>query len=249
MKQSTYALKLAGAAALAGSTQAYGQVIQIAPPTNIPGHAPINNPSPVTTEYYNVLTGATDATQQPGDDFSFSYFNSAYHNNPDYFITSVNGLKPGSAIASTYQFVYLYANALTKGTVIGSDTMQFHQTPNPANFVYNGYLTVSFQGTPSSLMQPNTNTYLGFQFTDSNDGLIHNGYLELNSVPYTSPSSPGGLFFLGGAYNSIPDGQVGGDITAVPEPGTISSLILGAAALAGVGLGRRRRSALVTAKN
>jgi hypothetical protein len=61
MKQSTYALKLAGAAALAGTTQAYSQIVQIGThelPTNLTGVSA----GPGSTEYYNITTGKTTRT-------------------------------------------------------------------------------------------------------------------------------------------------------------------------------------------
>ena len=96
----------------------------------------------------------------------------------------------------------------------------------------------------------NTAEYLGFQFLDTDDGLVHDGWLEIENETYTSATNPGGLIFLGGAYNTVAD-SAGGTIlagqsapAAVPEPGTLSALALGAAGLVGVGLKRRRKAAL-----
>jgi hypothetical protein len=241
MKQSAIALKLATAAALAGSSQAYGQIVPITPPADIPGSAP-SSPQVTYSENYDVLSGTTNNPLT--NDFTFSYTNSANGN----FFTQVYGIQSTSLVASVAPNGYLYADSLAKGDAIGSDTgLQFNRVTGPGfygNF-YGAYMTVVSGGTTPTPQQPNTNEYLGFQFLDSVDSKIHNGWIELNSKTYVDPSNPGGLIFLGAAYDSIPDGQPGGDIFAgeVPEPGTISSLVLGAAALAGVGLARRRRVA------
>ena len=57
------------------------------------------------------------------------------------------------------------------------------------------------------------------------------------------------MTFIAAAYNSVADGTADGLITtgqvgtnAVPEPGTLGALAIGAAALAGVGYKRRRRN-------
>jgi hypothetical protein len=255
MKQSAYALKLAGAAALAGSSQAYGQIIPITPPTNI------TNPSGAVmfmSEYYNVLTGVTNTsgTPSPTDDFNFSYYLSTNGNSSTY----VDGLKATSLIASTYAVGYLYADALAKGTKIGTDTpLQFNQISHIPSYPAIYLTDVEGDGTvttPSNLQQPNVDEYLGFQFLDSNDGLIHNGWLELDSPTYPG-SNLSGITFIAGAYNSIPDSAPGGlgDIAAgeepaaVPEPGSLSLLVLGAAALGGIGLAHRRRAALAVAQD
>jgi hypothetical protein len=261
------AFKLAGAAALAGSTQAYGQVILMTPsmlPSNIPGGPPQTN----TSETYDVTAGVTNGGSP---DFTFQYVNSSfvyagttYYN----FSTYISNLKAKSAIASTFNGPFLYADALAVGTKIGIDTpLQFNQ-PN-TSYTYTSpttglpvtrainpvtYLTYTFDGGSSGgeQQQPNSPYYIGFQFTDGVDGKIHDGWLELESNTYTDPGNPGGLIFLGGAYNSVADtGDGAGDILVgeVPEPGTISSLVLGAAALVGVGLMRRRRAALAAAQD
>jgi len=242
MRQST-AVKLASAVALAGSTQAYGQIVPIALSNgNLTGGAPGSTPD--QTEYLDVQTGVFSNTQQTDDNFIFGYHNGGY------FVTSVLGISSSDKVAGSYNFIgYLYSAALTPGTTIGSDKgTTFYQGNGPAS--YKAYLALVNNSNNSTLspMAANADEYLGFQFQDTADGQIHNGYIELESATYTSAGSPGGLFFIGEAYNSIPDNAAdgAGDITveAIPEPGTISSLMLGAAALGGVGLLRRRRSVL-----
>jgi hypothetical protein len=244
------ALKLAGAAALAGSTQAYGQIVTVAAPTNISGFDP-NNGTPKTVEFYNVFTGVTTDSFVAGDDFRFEYGNF-----PGYFgggtllytgMKAYNGLgTEPSPIAATQGAFYVYADALTPGTKIGTDNagLQFISYGASSTVLAQGYtVTATGNDIQSGTQQIDTPTIVGFQVADAT-GALHNGYIELETQSYTSPTSPGGLVFTGAAYDSIPDGQAGGDIVAAPEPGTISSLMLGAAALGGVGLLRRRRSML-----
>ena len=108
-----------------------------------------------------------------------------------------------------------------------------------------------YKGTTASYFLPNTVGYLGFQFQGT-DGALHDGWIELDNVTYTSAASPGGLIFLAAAYNTVSD-AAGGTIAAgqagtnaIPEPGTLGALAAGAAALAGVG--RKRRQAARAAR-
>jgi hypothetical protein len=253
-KRSAYAVKLAGAAVLAGSTQAYGQIISITPPTNITNPSPTGGTDPgavnVQHEGYNVLTGVT--TPGPGlatDDFLFGY----YISGGDYFSQSyIKGLKSTSLVASAnayspvLQATYLYANALPKGANI-PDALSFNQAGAPGIYL----TSVAADGTvttPSNYQQPNTDEYLGFQFTDSNDNQIHYGWIELDSVTYPG-SNLSGINFIAAAYNAQPGAAILAGEVETPEPGTISSLLLGAAALGGVGLMRRRRAGLATVQN
>ena len=161
------------------------------------------------------------------------------------FFTGVYGL--GGAKAAAYQYSTAnsaYAYSAAKGSKIGTGgAYKFNQYAGRFTF-----LTLYANGSSYNSLQPlNTPTYLGFEFT-STDGLLHDGWLELESETYASASSPGGLIFLGGAYNNVADSAGGtilvGQTAAVPEPGTLSALALGAAGLVGVGLKRRRKAAL-----
>ena len=244
MKQSANALTftgLAGAVAVAGASQAYGQVVNVAAPTNITGKA---STSASSKEYYDVDTGTTSTTKTAATDLEFGYFNSATE-----FFTGVYGFNGSKAAAYEYggsgSAYSAYAYAVAKGGKIGTGgSYAFAQ--------HTGYFTLmsfTYKGKPyNSLQTTGTPEYLGFQFTAA-DGLLHDGWLLLESDTYTSAASPGGLKFLGAAYNTTPDaaggtilaGQMG--TNAVPEPGTLSALAVGAAALAGVGI-KRRKAAL-----
>jgi hypothetical protein len=240
-------LKLAGAVALAGSSQAYGQILPLTLPTNVPGVPPDGSEN---SEFYTVLSGITSGSPT-GADFKFEYYNGS-----SYFFTGATPIKLTTGVAVNYPGGF-YDSAIAFGTKIGTDTYSFTKGFGPGASPSNlTVLAQSYPGGPvTSYMQPNTPTYLGFQFADGS-GNIHDGYLELESATYTSPTSPGGLLFLSGAYNATPDiGDGLGDVTAgeapaaAPEPSTLSALVLGAAALGGIGLARRRRTALVTAQD
>jgi len=193
--------KLAGAAAMAASSQAYGQIVPLTLlPPNIVGSG---------SEYFNVLTGSTSPT---GADFEFT-------SSPGFplFFTGVEGISTGALPASYLSgFGHSYAYAFSKGDPIGNDTTTFQQAgTNPV------YLSSTFYGYPYGKQVPDKDEYLGFQFTDANDGKIHNGWIELESDDGFGPAGQPGLFFLGGAYNSVAAGSDGvGDINAgaVPEP-------------------------------
>jgi hypothetical protein len=224
--EKSLALKLAGAAAMAGSSQAYGQIIQLTLPGNL-----VAVPFVEQGEYYNVLTGVSTPGFVSGDNFKFEIYTGYY------FFTAAKplGLKDGVAVNYPGGF---YDSAVGFGAKVGSDTYSFTKGPGNSS----GALTVLAQSYGTPFQQSNTNQILGFQFADGS-GNIHNGYLELDSETPTL-TNPGGLFFIGGAYNSKIDGTPGGDIFTVPEPSTLSALVLGAAALGGLGLARRRRTAL-----
>ena len=243
MKHTAKALTLtgfAGAVAFAGGTQAYGAIVNLTDPSNITGHAA--NTAGSAKEYYNVLTGVTTSTATSSDDLEFGYYNNSSTNE---FFTGVAGLKAGGYAAGYYASNgTVYSYPIPKGAAIGSSgAYAFNQK--------SGYFTImslSVGGNQYGFGTENEPVYLGFQFLDGNDGLLHDGWLELDSETYTSASNPGGLIFLAGAYNNVADSNGGsilaGQSAAVPEPGTLGALAAGAAALVGVGLKRRRKAAL-----
>ena len=193
-----------------------------------------------------MLTGVTTATATSADDLEFGYYNNSSNGE---FFTGVYALKGGTTAAYYASNGVVYAYPIAKGGKIGSGgNYNFGQKSG-----YFTFLSVSVAGTQYGFRTENEPEYLGFQFLDSNDGQLHDGWLELDSETYTSASNPGGLIFLGGAYNTVSDTAGGtidaGQTAAVPEPGTLGALAAGAAALVGVGLKRRRQSALATLRS
>ena len=236
---------IAGAVAVAGASQAYGAIVNLTDPSNITGHAPTTAGS--TKEYYNVLAGTT-STSSTGADLEFGYYDNSTSKE---FFTGFYGLTAGTQAAAYNSYNpntmtnTAYAYPMGKGSTIGTGSIAFAQ-----NAGYFTLLSIDNNSTGAAYgfgaAALNTPEYLGFQFLDSADGLVHDAWLEIENETYTSATSPGGLVFFGGAYNTVADAN-GGTITAgqsaVPEPGTLSALAIGAAGLVGVGLKRRRQAA------
>ena len=253
MKHSAKAMTLtglAGATAFAGATQSYATIVSVTPPTNITGTA---STTTSIKEFWDVDTGTTSAARATGSDVEFGYFNGATSGGGYEFFTGFYGLNGGKSAAYITSSGSGYAYSLAQGTRIGTGGPNtFGQTAGRftfMSFTYNG----TAYGLNDGSQNPNQIEYVGFQFKAA-DGLIHDGWVELESETYAS-TSPGGLIFLGAAYNTVPDAS-GGYInsglltggTAVPEPGTLAALAMGAAGLAGVGLKRRRKTALAAAQ-
>ena len=242
MKQSAKAITLtglAGASALAGASQSYGAIISVKAPTNITGVA---TTSASLKEYYDFDTGTTSTTKTAASDVEFGYYNSSTE-----FFTGVYGFNGSKAAAYEYggsgSTYTAYAYGIAKGGKIGTGgSYAFAQ--------HTGYFTLmsfTYNGNPyNSKQTTGVVEYLGVQFTAA-DGLLHDGWIALESDTYTSAANPGGLKFLGAAYNSVADASGGtinaGQAGAVPEPGTLSALAIGAAGLVGVGLKRRKAAA------
>ena len=244
MKQSAKSVTftgLAGAVAVAGASQAYGTIINVAPPTNITG----NNTATFGREYWNALTGTTSATRPTAFSLQFGYENGTLSNGNTLFYTAVHG---GTGGASTANYYYagnakFFAYGITKGATIGTGGTYASFGQSATYFTVLGEV---YKGNTASIFPINQVSYLGFQFLGS-DNALHDGWVELENETYTSAANPGGLIFLAAAYNSVADTAAGGTIAAgqagtnaVPEPGTLGALAMGAAALAGVGLKRRQ---------
>ncbi len=246
MKQSAKAITLtglAGATAFAGASQSYGVVIStngtivnITAPTTIAGVAPNANPS--IKEFYDVDTGTTSATKTAASDLEFGYLNSTTYNES---FTGVYGLNGGKAAAYAASNGTTYAYSVLKGSKIGTGSgYAFNQTAGRFTI-----MSLTYNGTAYGIQQPNGVDYLGFDFVAS-DGLLHDGWIELESVSNDGGATiGGGLKFIAAAYNSVAD-AAGGTIlagqttNAVPEPGTLAALAAGAAGVAGLGLKRRK---------
>jgi hypothetical protein len=248
MKQSSKAIGitgLAGAAALAGTTQTYAAIVNLTLPSNIVGESDTTT-DPTTRSgtlrlYYDSNTGASQigTGALAGDNFEFTLRETASTGLLETGMYIFGGGAPAAYYASNGT-AYVYP--LPKGTTIGTGAVNFYQKAG-----YLSLLSVNYGGTTYGLgVAPGQQEYIGFQFTAA-DNLLHDGWLELETVAYTSGASPGGLEFIAGAYNSTPD-SMGGTIeagqSAVPEPGSLAALVAGAGALTGVGCKRRRAARL-----
>lgn len=249
MKQSANTMTLGGlvgAVALAGASQAYGAIVSVTPPTNIAGVAPNGNAS--TKEFWDIDTGTTSATKTAASDIEFGYLNSTTYNES---FTGVYALNGGSTLAYYASNGTHYAYGLPKGAIIGTGGL-YGFSQSTTSFTI---MSLTYNGTAYAIQKPNYLEYVGFEFKAA-DGLIHDGWIELESVSNDGTDIDGGLKFIAAAYNTVPAASGGyinaGQLTggsAVPEPGTLSALALGAAGLVGVGLKRRRRAALAAAQD
>ena len=239
MKKNIVLNGLAGAAALAGATQSYGAIVNVALPTNIVGAAPTASSTITAANTRNIdLNGDTlrdlsirfrDFTTTGGTVLqSFIYVGS----------TTAAGATVGSYIP-TATSNQTYAFSLATGYSVGPNAY-FYQTPGYLSHIVTNYKGTNY-GFTAYLGQAGVPENIGFRFTTST-GQIDYGYLRLETDPYVSAASPGGVKFLALAYENT-----GAAITiptaAVPEPGTLAALAVGAASFVGLGLKRRRAAA------
>ena len=246
MKSSRVLTGLAGAAAMAGASQAYGAVVNVTLPTNIVGTAPsaagtaINRSidlngdgqRDVYIRYRDIAEPATANTTGGTLLLSYIYMGTS---------TAQGGVYGGQIATGGTPAYSTYAFSLAQGTSVGSSGV-FYQTSG-----YLSHLVTNYKGTnygfTDYLGKAGVAENVGFKFLTST-GQTDYGYIQLATDPYVSAANPGGIKFLGLAYDNS-----GAAITipaipaGVPEPGTLAALAVGAAAVAGVGLKRRRAAA------
>lgn len=228
MKQSANTLKysgLLGAVALAGASQSYGAVVNFKPANIVPTSG-TSNPS---------IKTFADIDGNGTNDIEFGYYQSP--DSPNEFFAGVYLLNGGSAAGYLTSYGTVYTYPLANGSTVGTGSVAFAQAAGSFSFMV---LTYNGNGYGFNASTPNTQLNLGFQFTEN--GNLLNGYLTFEADPYVSAANPGGLLFTKGAYEST-GAPITVGATAVPEPGTLSALALGAAGLVGVGLKRRRNKA------
>lgn len=204
---------LAGALAIASGTHAYASPVVVAPPPdshNTPGGAD------VFTDW--------DVNGDGTIDFEFEnrYPNSGSQVN---WQLDMDPFATGAGVVGYVGPFVNYANALSVGTSIGSGSTfqtssQVVLGSNYAGTLYGGFAVQ---------VPPGTNAYAGFEFQAA-DGL-HYGWLYLNV-------NAGVIDFTGAAYESVPGMAI--TAGAVPEPGTMAMLALGAVGVLGAAIKRRR---------
>jgi hypothetical protein len=218
----TVSTGLAGAAALAASTEAYGAVVSATLPANFIPSSGVTSP----------------ANQTPWDvdgngtvDFSLFFSQASTGGN---FVSGIYGYGGvGTAAAVAYLGPYVaYVNRLVVGNTIGPASV-FNQ-----NTGYVAAFASRFNGTYyGQFVSPNTRGFIGFEFTNASG--LHYGYLELMTSQFASAGSPGGQTFFQAFYETTPNTA----ITIVPEPRSLAALAFGAAILGGVALNRRKGAA------
>lgn len=195
---------LAGAAALAAGSQAYSAVTPAASlPANIPGTVP-STPTP--------LTSLWDVDGDAASDFVFRYETFASGS----WFSGIGSFPPNNAVVGYVgyfgPYTLFYADNLGSGAVVDA-TDNFVGTNNYA------ILASRFSGTDyGAFRAPNTRGFVGFKFEIGSN--LHFGWIELET------SRDGGVVFHSGAYESTPNTPI-----AIPEPGSLAALAIGAAAL------------------
>lgn len=222
-----------GAMALAAGTTAYANIVTVATPTDFVVAPNTNTVGPVNW----------DVNGDGTIDFQFTYR----------FPNTATGsgviwqarMDPATGTSATngvlgYQGNFVrYAEAFTLGTTFGA-------TPPPntpavsfstTSFVVLGsrYLSNNvpsyYGGFATGATPPGTQAFVGFRFNIGAN--THFGWLRLSV-------GPGSIDFVSAAWENTPNTAIAAG--AVPEPGTLALLSIGAAGVLGTVI-RRRRSA------
>ena len=234
MKKSGVITGLAGAAAVAGSSQAYGAVVNVTPPANIVGHAPAATDNGTRVNIDLNGDGTRDLSilyrnlSETGGTLLLAYI----------YVGAPGGAAPGSSVGTSISG-QAYSYNLATGTLVGS-TSSFYQKSG-----YFGHLVTTYAGTTYGFNSTGTRLNIGFEFrsTVSTTAPFDYGYISLEVDPYVSAANPGGIQFFQIAYDNTPGTSIAVGARAVPEPTSLAALAFGAVAAGGVALKKRRQRA------
>lgn len=216
---------LAGAVAIAGGTSAYAQIITVATPADFI----IAAGTATTSVNWDVNgDGISDFT------FNYRYPNTAAGNgviwqanmNPFAGSAATNGI-----ISYAGAFVR-YGTPLTLGTSIGTGGAFSVTTQVTLGSRYLTGGVPRYYGGFANGVAPGTQRYAGFRFVD-NVGATHYGWILLSV-------SAGSIDFVSAAYQATANTAILAG--AVPEPGTMAALALGAVGVLGAVVRRRRQA-------
>lgn len=235
---------LAGAAAMAAGSEAYAQIIVRPPPANLPNAAsPASNPATgnipwdfdgdSVADFGFAVRNPQSATQVK---WQANIFNLVLNNGADgylgpyginYAVRLSAGAVIGAAPPAGYRMQASVPNPAQAGTwrpPTGTAGTQITLGSNYGGLLYGGFTNLA--GTEAR-------GFLGVRFLIG--GQMKYGWIDVGVRPATTAAGSGGIFFYGAAYESS-----GGPIAAgaIPEPGTLAMLALGAAGI----LGRRRKA-------
>jgi hypothetical protein len=219
---------LAGAAALAGASQAYGTVIVRPTPANIVGHDPASTTSSATT------TRNIDVDGNGTNDLQIRYrsFTSGAYQLQQMFVFSNTGQTAAYGPVGTGTAAQYYAYDLQVGDVIpGSNA--FGQS---ASFLTQ--VVTNVNGSDYAIWMTGERAFIGFSFMNPATSMLNYGFVECELDAFGSSVNPtGGIRFFGLAYENS-----GGSITAfqVPEPSTLAALAFGAIGLGAAALRRKK---------
>lgn len=222
---------LLSALALAGGTSAYAAVVNVSTPadlTNVPGGA-------------NTMVN-WDVNSDGINDFIFTnrYPNTAVGDSGVVWQLNMTGAVTTSGTVGYAGPFIRYAFALTAGTSIGSGSNfnsggqtclgSRYSAGSAGVYNYGGFAA----GGPNGSVTPGTFAFAGFRFNAA-DG-THYGWVRLavngGIIDFANP--------IAAAYESTPGTAIAAGATAVPEPGTLALLALGATAALGSVVKRRR---------
>lgn len=212
---------LAGAALLAAGSQAYGNIVVVAPPADLPnlGEGTVN-PGPDQFD-----PAPYDMDGNGVDDFGFNFRNIDDATSPTFqWQANFFGIQaPSGMVGYAGPFGFDYADNLTAGTTIGpaSTFVGTGGAPGAEAQVFMGseYFYAPYGGFGS--VNGTVRGFIGVKFNIGAN--THYGWLEIE----TGESL--GLVFYGAAYNDVPNAPIGAG--EVPEPGSLALLALGASAL------------------
>jgi hypothetical protein len=233
MTNKTPALKaittgLAGAAALAAGSEAYGAVVPSAT-------LPINFvPTSVTSN--NIQGWDVDGDGTP--DFQFVFYQKAGNTGLNWLsgIYGYGGVGINAPVAYIGGAGLSYCNQLLTSTNVGPSSV-FNQVQTSTGGYFNvlaSRYTTKLYGQWKTVTQG----FLGFEFTAA-DGFLHYGYIEIKTSRFVNSTNKGGQFFLDAFYETTPNTAIHVN-PPIPEPGTLASLAFGAVVLGAAALRRRK---------
>ena len=222
----------AGAMALAAGSGAYGAIVVIAGPANLPNAASPTTAGPISF----------DVNGDAVNDFVYSFRNPQSAGPGNGVIWQAN-FAPVVAAGTNAVLGFLgpfvnYGTNLGAATLIGATTPAGASWRNPgqvvlgsvyrSNGVISGYGGFAAGGTNTGGggRPSQSRGFLGLRFDIG--GQTRYAWLDVEVIPATSAAGSGGFVFHGGAYEDSGASIAAG---AVPAPGAVAVMALGAAGL------------------
>lgn len=215
---------MAGALAMAAGSAAYGAIVVVTPPANLPNVAATGTAGPVSW----------DVNGDAVNDFAFSFRNPQAAATGVLWQANMNPTPSGSinAVAGYLGPFINYGSNLTLGDSIGPGLPGGVSWRNQAqitlgSFYRSGGIPSPYGGFATGAVPASSvvRGYVGFRF--SIGGLTRYGWLDVEVRGSSSPAGTGGIFFFGAAYEDSGAAIGAGE---VPAPGSIGALALGAVA-------------------